>query len=287
MADQPQSCADAGCPLFGVARGFCLGSGDPARAKYAAILEAPGKDEISFSLTPAARAFFPTQEECDRELAIRRRDYPELEEKHIRFGAPVVGATGLALNFWIWQKVGIRREETFVDNTIRCLVPKGKNGSPYPTGDTRKAAEKACRQYDRLDKFKPDTVVISIHPAALLRSIVPLPLLVKDAEKVRDFTAQGRRVIALIGGKAAHAFLRYASSVQKWRGHYQALSEDWIHTYRSLFDYKAKVKREKKPKDACPGCGSEKKKTKLNDCQNEWHKPKRKKKEPECLASTI
>jgi len=208
------------------------------------VLEAPGRDELSFTLSPTSRSFLSTKEECERELAIRQRDYPYLEEKHIKYGVPVVGATGLALNWWLWSKAGIRREEVYVDNTLRCLPPKGKKGN-YPTGENRKKAEKCCRIWDRLEKFAPDTAVVSMHPAALVREITPLPLCTKDTEKVRDFTTQGRRVMTLLGGKAAHAFLRYAENTTRWRGHYQVLKENFSSTYKVLFDFKEKKKIEK------------------------------------------
>lgn len=239
---QPPSCS--GCPLYGVARGFVLGCGDPTKARYAVVLEAPGKDETVFELKPnPSRRFLSTKETCDAELAIRRRDYPELDDRWLRLGVPVVGQTGGALMWWIWPKVGIRREECFIDNTIRCLPPKIKD-KQYPTGATKKEAERCCRQYDRLALFRPDTIVFSLHPASLLREITPLPLVVKDFEKIRDFTQQGRRVLALLGGKATSAFARYGSNVTKWRGHYQALTKDWCVTYRSLFEF-AKKKRKK------------------------------------------
>lgn len=243
MKDKPETCYSSGCPLAETGRGFCLGSGDPTKAKIMLNLEAPGRDEISFEVRPvAARWVMSTQAEAERELTIRRRDYPEMEQKFLRYGAPVVGATGSALNFWILTKVGIRREDIFFDNVLRCLPPKGKT-SQYPTGEIRKEAERCCRQYDRIDKFKPDTALVTIHMASLLREITPLPLVVKDIEKARDFTSQGRRLIVLVGGKAAHAFLRYADNVTRWRGHYAALAENWSETYRSLFDYAAKKRK--------------------------------------------
>lgn len=249
MADQPESCK--GCPLYGVGRGFVLGAGDPVKAKYAYILEAPGRDELSFELRPTSRAFLPTKEECDRELAIRERDYPDLEAKFKRFGVPVVGATGLALAFWIWQKVGIRREEVYIDNTLRCLPPKGKSGAAYPTGDAKKGAEKHCRQYDRIGIFKPDTAIVSLHPAGIIREITPLPLAVKDAEKARDFTAQGRRTVTFLGGKAALAFLGYAGNVQRWRGHYVTLVSAWYdNVIARLTSLAEKKKRATKPRAA-------------------------------------
>lgn len=240
-ATQPDSCKN--CCLYGKAKGFVLGCGNPETAKYAIILEAPGKDEISFTLRPNPnRAFLASSTECDQELQIRKRDYPNLDERWLRMGVPVVGATGAALQFWVWPKLGIKREECYIDNTIRCLAPKGKDGAAYPKGEERKAAEQHCRQYDRLDKFRPDTIVVSLHPASILREITPLPLLVKDFEKVRDFTAQGRKVVALLGGKASHGFLRYGSNVTRFRGDYCGLAPDWPDTYKGLFEYARKRK---------------------------------------------
>ncbi len=224
---QPKSCE--GCPCFGKSKGFVLGSGDPKTAKYAVVLESPGIQEISYRANP-------------EEVAIRRRDYPEMDERWLKLGVPIVGPTGNALEWWVWPRLGIKREDCYIDNTIRCLAPKGKNGEQYPKGEERKAAELHCRQYDRIGKFAPDTAVVSIHPASILREITPLPLLVKDFEKVRDFTAQGRRVLTLLGGKAAHAYLRYASNVTRWRGTYQAFGGDWSDTYKSLFEYTRKKK---------------------------------------------
>lgn len=240
----PEGCR--GCPLDKTGRGFVLGCGDATKARFAIILEAPGKDEISIELKPNPnRAFLKTKEECDKEIDIRKRDYPSMEQHYLRLGVPVVGQTGLALQFWIWPRAGIKREECFIDNTIRCLPPKTKTGVQYPTGEARKAAEKHCRQYDRIDQFHPDTLVFSLHPAGLLREITPLPLAIKDFEKVRDFTSQGRRVLALLGGKATGAFARYGGNVQRWRGHYAALASDWCETYKGLFEYSAKGRKKK------------------------------------------
>lgn len=239
---QPDSCQ--GCPLYGVSKGFVLGCGSPEKARYAVILEAPGRDEVTFELKPnPARAFLQTKEECEKEISIRQRDYPEIGLEFLRRGVPVVGQTGLALQYWIWPKAGIKREECYIDNTIRCLPPRSKSGAQYPTGEVRKLAELHCRQYDRLGDFAPDTLVFSLHPAGLLREITPLPLAVKDWEKVRDFTAQGRRVLALLGGKATAAFARYGANVTRWRGHYQALAAEWGETYRSLFTVGAKRRK--------------------------------------------
>ena len=230
--------------MYGVAKGFVLGAGDPRKAKYAFVLEAPGREEVGFGIRPiAGRAFLSTQAECDVELAIRRRDYPGMEERFLRTGLPVVSQTGAAMQFWLWPKVGIRREDSFLDNTLRCLAPVSRAGAAYPTGAARKQAELHCRQYDRLESFRPDTIVTTIHPASVLREITPLPLVIKDFEKVRDFTAQGRKVLMLLGGKAAHGFLRYAENSTKWRGTYSLLDSSWPDTYKSKFEFKAKGRK--------------------------------------------
>lgn len=247
MRDKPDSCFDSGCPLAEKGKGFALGTGDPTTAKYMVILEALGKEEPQFQLKPVeGRGFFETQASVDRELEIRRRDYPTLPERFIRYGAPIVGRTGSVFMFWLLPKVGLRREDWFIDNTLRCRPPQSKSGVQYPTGEARKAAEKCCRQYDRIAAFNPTTVVFSLHPSGLARECVPLPLVIKDFERVRDFTQYGRKVLLLLGGKATQAFARYGSNVTRWRAHYYHLATDWIDTYRSLFDYVAKGRKRKK-----------------------------------------
>jgi hypothetical protein len=256
---KPASCS--GCPLHETGKGFVLGCGDPQKAKYAIILEAPGTQEIQFSLTPNAKRFvYSSHAECDAELARRRRDYPELTNGSIRVGVPAVGPTGLALDAWIMRKVGISRDDCFIDNTIRCLPPRSKSGAQYPTGETKKAAEKHCRRYDRIASFRPDTVLLSLHPAGLLREITPLPLVIKDFEKLRDFATQGRKSLALLGSKAAAAFVGYGSNSTKWRGHYAVLAQNWAETYAQRFEYAKRASRTKKvavrPTELTESCAS-------------------------------
>lgn len=242
---QPPTCS--GCPLYGVGKGFVLGSGNPKTAKYAIILEAPGSQEVQFQLRPAAgRQFYSSSADCEREISIRKRDYPEMDSRYIKTGVPVVGPSGNVLFNWILWKAGLHRDDAFIDNTIRCLAPKSKTGAAYPTGETKKAAELHCRQYDRIGEFKPNTALVSLHPAGLLREITPLPLAIKDFEKVRDFLTSGRRTVVLLGGKAASAFLGYASNVTKWRGHYAALAADWSDTYKQRFAFTKKTRKKKK-----------------------------------------
>lgn len=255
MNHQPPSCS--GCPLYGVSKGFVLGCGDPTRAKYALIMEAPGREETQFELRGNKWGL-----DVQAELEVRRRDYPDMLDDHLRLGMPAIGQNGLALENWVWPKVGIMRSEVFIDNTIRCMAPKNKQGWHYPIGDTKRAAELHCRQYDRISQFRPDTVIFSLHPSSYLREITPLPLTIRDWEKVRDFGAQGRRVVMMLGSKASGAFMRYGANITRWRGHYAELASTWIDTYKAQFEYHRTARKAKpivtRPSSPLPACKSSK-----------------------------
>jgi len=177
----------------------------------ALCLEAPGSQELHWEADP---------DEVER----RRVRFPEMEEKFLKYGMPVVGKAGGILFGWGLNAVQLHRKDLFIDNVLRCLPPKIKE-SQYPTGDTRKAAEAHCRQYDRWGEFKPTVALVNIHPAAIARECSPLPLMIRTFEKSKDFSLQGERPIVLCGGKAAHQWLGYGSTVQTWLGHYQMETE--------------------------------------------------------------
>ncbi len=108
---QPVTCK--GCPLYGVGKGFVL---EPApvwsQIKMAIIGEAPGTNEV-------------------------------LQ------GKPFVGKAGWWLLKNILNPAGLSRKEVYLDNTLRCLPPKNKQGEAYPVGTDKLQAEMHCRQYDR------------------------------------------------------------------------------------------------------------------------------------------
>lgn len=193
---KPKSCE--GCPLFNKGYGFVLDGGDPRKAKLAFILEAPGENELKARVSV-------------EELAVRRELYPELPEPSLAVGEPVVGRAGMTWEHWLLKPVGIRREDTYRANTLRCLAPKNKEGSHYPIGQERIEAERHCRQYDRIELFNPTIALVVLHPAALLRELTPLDLVVKHLRKAAQFAAQGEKVVVLHGGKAAKSFLGLAS----------------------------------------------------------------------------
>lgn len=107
---QPDTCK--GCPLYGVGKGFVL---EPApvwsNTKMAIIGEAPGTNEV-------------------------------LQ------GKPFVGKAGWWLLRNILNPAGLSRKEVYLDNTLRCLPPKNKQGEAYPVGTDKLQAEMHCRQYD-------------------------------------------------------------------------------------------------------------------------------------------
>src|SRR5579859_6199033 len=145
--------------------GFVLGSGDPKTAKIGLMLEAPGREELTYAVS-------------DAELERRRRAFPNLGDEWLRKGQPVVGKAGATLWQWGLAPVQITPHSSFVDNGLRCLPPKIGN-SQYPTGDVRKRAEACCRQYDRWEEFRPTVSLVNIHPAAIARDVTPLPLMVR------------------------------------------------------------------------------------------------------------
>lgn len=247
--EKPQGCYASGCPLAKIGKGFVLGSGDPTKAKLAISLEAPGKDELGFTVLPpvgfSSRRFLNTLEDGKAELAIRRRDYPEMEEKWLRTGVPTVGMSGHEIFDWVLK--GVRREDVFIDNTLRCLPPKRASSDEcYPKGDERKQAESCCRQYDRWSLMKPDVAVISLHPASLLRDTTPLTLQATDFQKARDFIAAGHSVVVLAGGKSAKLWLGARENTTFWRGDYMLLADGLPRTrYARAEDVKKTVKVKK------------------------------------------
>jgi uracil-DNA glycosylase len=179
-----------------------------------------------------------TAPDIDAEIKRRKNAYPDIPVQNLYRGAPVVGKSGALLNQWVLPQVGLRRDELFIDNTLRCLPPRVDDKN-YPVGDEKKQAERCCRHYDRLREFKPDALVMTIHPAALLREVTPLPLMVKDMEKARDFSVAGAKTLIFMGGKAAKAFMRYGENIARWRGSYEVVrdAEAW---YESVIEHHEK-----------------------------------------------
>jgi len=101
------------------APGPVWGTGDPATAKIIYIAQNPGQTEIE------ARPM-----------------------------APLIGPSGNVLNLQL-GKVGLRRDELYITNVVKCKTPNNRAPSP--------SEEKHCRQFlDReLSRCKADTVVLA------------------------------------------------------------------------------------------------------------------------------
>lgn len=213
MHDKPDTCAP--CPLYQRGRGFVLPWGDP-RSKLSFCGEGPGPDEVLFRLEL-------DDHEHRAEFERRKRLYPTMDERFLLRGRPFCGKTGRAAEAWVLRPLGLEWGQHYVGNVLCCLPPKyGKDH--YPTGDDRKAAEACCAQYARWDsEVKPELAVVGIHPAALLREITPLPLLIRAVEKARDAAQGGIRTVMLLGGKAAKRMLGYAENSTKWCGSFSFL----------------------------------------------------------------
>ena len=163
---KPQYCYESGCPLAMTGKGFCLGVGNPETARHLMWFEAPGSSEVEYKLN--------LKDPSDaKEFEHRLAAYPQIEKRLLLTGKPLVGKAGALFDFWLLKSVGIKREDVFLDNTLRCLPPK-HGDSHYPTGETRKKAEACCRYYDRWPKA--DLAVINLHPAALLQNQRPCRL---------------------------------------------------------------------------------------------------------------
>lgn len=253
---QPKSCEN--CSLHNIGRGFVVGCGDPAQAKIAIVLETPASEEINFGVWPPAgpkkRYVLGDVREAQAEMARRKARYPDIEPRLLARGVPVVGRTGSVLNFRLLEQAGINRDECLIDNSLRCLPAKSAQGANWPTGNAKHIAVSECRQYDRIDEFKPTVIVITCHPAALFREVAPELLMIEDLRKAKEFADQGERVLILMGGKACETFLGYATNVSKWRGHYEFVDAEWLTKRREYLKLKgdkariAMLPKEKRPK---------------------------------------
>jgi uracil-DNA glycosylase len=166
------------CPYSSTGVGFVPDEGDPGRVKIAIVLEAPGQEE-----------------------ALNNQ--------------PLIGRAG---RFWqkaLIESLGYSRSDVLICNSLRCHPPKNQ----YPTGKLRKEAEKHCRHWDSsLVQFNPTIFLVTLHPAALLRTPNLTLLVLADLKKA--FTlSQTERPCVLMGDKAMSVFAPFLKGgVKRWRG---------------------------------------------------------------------
>lgn len=99
--------------------GICWGTGDPATAKLIYIAQNPGKEEVEAQ---------PME--------------------------PLVGASGRTFNRQLFL-AGIRRDELYITNVVKCLTPNNREPTPLEVSKCRHILDK------ELTRCKADTVVLA------------------------------------------------------------------------------------------------------------------------------
>jgi len=149
--------------------------------------------------------------------------------QEIETGKPLCGPSGFVLDKWVFPAAGLSGVPHLKGNVLRCHTPSNK----YPTGKLRKSAEANCRQYD-FDHSQFDYTLVTLHPSGVMRNKYdPLPLLVRDFERVKWLLDLGHRVLVLMGSEAMEMFAPHLKQskegVSAWRGHYwpSSLNTNW------------------------------------------------------------
>ena len=110
-------------------------------------------------LQECGRGFVPDQISPDEEYCIFGEAPGSTE---IAEGKPFVGKAGFVLRNWLIRavpqlQVALEKNRVSFRNILHCLPPDNK-GRPYPTGETKRAAESQCEQYH--SNIKAHTVIL-------------------------------------------------------------------------------------------------------------------------------
>lgn len=240
----PSQCVAAACPMSSVAKGFACHSGAlPPRSGIAVLLESPGPDEPVFLVKDLV--------DGAAEVERRRTQYPELESRWVNVGAPVVGRAGTLMWSWILGPMGLQRSDVAVFNTLHCYPGKDATGAfAYPKGSVRKKAEATCASLwlQGLMAWEPTVSVVAMHPSAISRDVVPLPMVLRAVERAKVFAAKGERVLLLMGGKAAKHWMGYAENTTRWCGHWQRETAYTRARRAERWDFNRRINTMKTPK---------------------------------------
>ena len=98
MLEKPPTCAE--CPAFKIGKGFVPGEGS-LDARLVLVGQGPGENEVA-----TGRPFMPGYAASGQ-------------------GVPVPGQAGRLLKEWMAQ-AELRRDEVWVDNVVRCGLPKNR-----------------------------------------------------------------------------------------------------------------------------------------------------------------
>lgn len=196
-ADSHKPVQCAGCPLEHIGVGFVPGTFKQQPLIIIAPETHQAASNIAANLSDARLAFCGEAPAHDEYLA----------------GRPFAGKAGGVLKSWVFDNAGVSFDDVMIDNVIRCVQP----GNELPDKPVLTAARKHCSVYDRWAEFAPEIDVVTFHPAALLRDIVPLPLVVHDVGRARELSEKSR-VRVLLGKTAVQKFYGYISNLTRWRG---------------------------------------------------------------------
>lgn len=179
MRKKPDYCR-LECPYHKIGSGF-VPDEFPETAKIGVLLEAPGKSEIDFD----------------------------------SYGRPLVGKTWYFVKYNILEPLGIKREDLFLANTIRCNPP----GNNYPIGKMAQEAREKCRHWDdKLNSFGEDLYIVTWHPAAIFRTPPLVKFVMRSFQLAQQRVAEGRRPLLLCGDKAVSLKMPWLKGgVKRWQ----------------------------------------------------------------------
>ena len=114
-------------------------------------------------------------------------------------GTPIAGWHLWRFEKMILDPLGIDIKSLLITNTIRCYPHDGK----YPTGKEKIQAGKMCTQYAQgLEKFRPDTAMITYSPFDLFRDPNTEIFIYHAFKMAKKLAAEGKRVLVLGGNEA-------------------------------------------------------------------------------------
>lgn len=156
---------------------------------------------------------------------------------------PLIGKAGRLWLSRLIKRTGHEREDVLICNTLRCF----RQGNVYPTGWERKQGEKCCRQWDHyhrtpedgtlrsggLGKFDPNLIMVTYHPAALLRTPAFYWPTLRAVEVAFEKAREGWRPLLCMGDKAAMLvgkWMEGTGGMKTWQRHWWTSTLPWLTT---------------------------------------------------------
>ncbi len=143
-------------------------------------------------------------------------------ETEIQERKPLTGRAGKLWVKRLVEKLGYKREDVFIGNTLRCRPNTDGVANKYPLGDMARKAERACRQYDgQVRAFNPDLFIVSYHPAAILRTPALYRSTLRSVELAFTKAQEGYRPLCIMGDTALHLVAPHLhGGLRVWNRHW-------------------------------------------------------------------